>query len=335
MRGEPVSNIDDAFLADRFRSRLLRGDDKSVLIAALDTSLSASDKYTIANCAGYGRIREFRDYKLYLERAVFPDRPLRPNFRGYPPNELVRTQVFQLAGCNWRCWYCFVDDNRLSANPKYGKYFTAAELVDLYLAEPNHPDIIDLSGGQPDLVPEWALWMVDECDKRGILDTTYIWIDDNLSNDFLFRFLTRSQIARLASVPKLSRMGCFKGFDEASFTFTTRAPPERFQQQFETTAKIIDAGFRFYAYATFTAADLNNLEASMRLFVDRLQEINELLPLRTTPLKVYPFAVTTTRQDQERARSLVNQLTAFAAWDSELRRRYPAELLTKRPDEIA
>jgi uncharacterized Fe-S cluster-containing radical SAM superfamily protein len=321
-------------LAERYRSRVINLLERRVLIARLNDSREGTDDYTLINCDGYGRIREFTQYKLYLERTVFPDRPMRPNFRGYPPATMVRTQVFQLAACNWRCWYCFVDDNRLSASPSTAKYLSAPELLALYMSTQDRPDIIDLSGGQPDLAPEWTLWMIDECARRGLLGHVYFWIDDNLSNDFLFKFLSEYEIARMVSIPNLSRMGCFKGFDEESFSFTTLAEPSHFDRQFETAKRIISAGFRFYAYATFTASHLRGVEAKMRAFVDRLQSAHELLPLWTTPLKIHNFAVTRTRLDRERSDSMVNQFTAFKIWDEELARRFPGKLRNLRPDQI-
>ena len=326
--------IDDDLLASRFRERLFRSSDKSVLIARITDSIEQNDKYTTVNCGGYGRIREFTEYKLYLERAAFPDRPLRPNFRGYPPTDTIRSQVFQLSACNWRCWYCFVDDDRLSANHRTSRYFSATELIDLYLREPHRPDIIDLSGGQPDLVPEWTLWMVEECERRGLIDSVYFWIDDNLSNDFLFRYLSNRELERLAAIPKLSRMGCFKGFDEKSFAFTTLANPDHFRRQFEIAGRIISAGFRFYAYATFTTPDMQFIETRMRTFVDRLQSVHELLPLWTTPLKIYNFSVTNTRLDIKRSQSLIDQLAVFQIWDDELTRRFTSGQRLLRPDEI-
>jgi uncharacterized Fe-S cluster-containing radical SAM superfamily protein len=326
--------IDDVALAARFRSRLLNAVDGRVLIANLSGSRESTDKYSLLNCGGYGRVREFRDYRLYLERSVFPDRPLRPNLRGYPPSGLVRTQVFQIAACNWRCWYCFVDDSRLSATRSVSKYFSAAELWDLFLSESNHPDILDLSGGQPDLVPEWTLGIVDECESRGLRDQIYIWLDDNLSNDYLFTYLREEDVRRLARFPRLSRMGCFKGFDPESFEFTTRAPAIGYERQFAIARKIIDFGFDFYAYATFTTPYLIDVESKIKQFIDKLQIVHELLPLRTVPLRIHSFAATKSRMNAVRQESLDHQLLVFRAWDAELRSRYPVELLTKRPDEI-
>ena len=81
--------------------------------------------------------------------------------------------VFQNAVCNWRCWYCFVPFNLLNANKRHSSLLTPAELLDLYLADPEPPPMIDLTGGQPDLTPEWVPWMIEELQRRGIFRTEY------------------------------------------------------------------------------------------------------------------------------------------------------------------
>ena len=43
---------------------------------------------------------------------------------------------------------------------------TPGELVELYLDEPEPPPMIDLTGGQPDLTPEWVPWTMEELAGR-------------------------------------------------------------------------------------------------------------------------------------------------------------------------
>ena len=129
-------------------------------------------------------------------------------------------------------------------------------------------------------------------------------------------------------------MGCFKGFDEESFSFTTLAEGAHFDRQFEAAQRIIAAGFRFYAYATFTTPHLQGIEDKIRVFVDKLQSVHELLPLWTTPLKIHNFSVTNSRLDENRARSMTNQFIAFKTWDEELSRRFSSEQRRLRPDQI-
>ena len=103
------------------------------------------------NCNGFGRIHHF----TRITSPGWPPNPLPidPALKalGLPITDLLRAQAFQNAVCNWRCWYCFVPFNLLSANAKHADWLAPSELVDLYLEERGRPSVIDLTGGQPDL----------------------------------------------------------------------------------------------------------------------------------------------------------------------------------------
>src|SRR5208337_5430903 len=106
------------------RARAIRISTKQVLIAKIIGSHQESDLKVPANCNGYGRIRHFR-YEKYPDWSPNP-LPIYPSARalGKPPSSDLRAQVFQNAACNWRCWYCFVDDSRLAADSRVSKFFT-------------------------------------------------------------------------------------------------------------------------------------------------------------------------------------------------------------------
>ena len=53
-----------------------------------------------------------------------------------------------------------------------------------------------------------------------------------------------------------------------------------------------------YAYTTFTTPDLDGSRAALSDFVDRLQRIHPLLPLRTVPLEVTVFTPVQSRIEQ-------------------------------------
>ena len=74
-------------------------------------------------------------------------------------------QVFQIAGCNFRCWYCFVDFDLLSANENNSSMVSVKDLIRMFLNQENRPLVLDLSGGNPGLVPEWILWTLKEIDR--------------------------------------------------------------------------------------------------------------------------------------------------------------------------
>ena len=65
----------------------------------------------------------------------------------------------------------------LSRNRTYADFLSAATLIDLYLNQPEPPVVLDLTGGQPDLVPEWILWMMCELRARGLERKVYVWSD--------------------------------------------------------------------------------------------------------------------------------------------------------------
>ncbi len=298
-----------------------------VLVTNFNGSEQSKDLTLPPNCGGFGRIHHFIR-RRELDWPVNP-LPIDPALYalGLPPDDKVQVQVFQNAVCSWRCWYCFVDFDLLSANQRYAEFKNSDELLALYLHEESKPPIIDLSGGQPDLVPEWTLWFRDAIYSSQLENQIYLWSDDNLSNDYLWRFLNPQDIRRLAESNNYGRVGCFKGFDAQSFSFNTKAEPSLFNTQFDLMRRLVSAGFDVYGYATFTSDDDRGLSAKMSDFMERLQlEVHDLFPLRTIPLKIYPFTPTKQRMQQTHKRALEIQASAIQAWSEELDKRFSKEL---------
>ncbi|PZP44832.1 MAG: hypothetical protein DI601_11325 [Azospirillum brasilense] len=236
--------------------------------------------------------------------------------------------VFQNAACAWRCWYCFVPEELLTADPERSAWFTADELVALYRQIPEAPRIIDLSGGSPDLVPEWTPWIMRALTDAGLADTTYLWTDDNLSTTYLFDALAREELALLQGYRNYGRVCCVKGFDARSFAFNTRAAPEGYQRQFDILRRVLGLGLDVYGYVTLTSPHEDRIGQGVADLVDRLQAIDPNFPLRVIPLRIQVFTPVEQRlaRDDARERSLAVQEEAIAAWTSELARRFPADL---------
>jgi uncharacterized Fe-S cluster-containing radical SAM superfamily protein len=314
----------DAFSAT-LRERGVDRDGRLIAISSLLGSEQAGDLSEPPNCQGFGRIRHFR-------RATAPGWPSNPlpidparASLGLGPLEVLRAQVFQNAVCNWRCWYCYVDFPLLAGNSERSSMLSAAELLDLLGADPDPPSVLDLSGGQPDLVPEWVVWMAEEIDRRGLSGSHYLWSDDNLSNDYFWTRLTPAERAVLASRPGYGKVCCFKGFDQRSFAFNTGAAPELFDRQFELFARLLrDTDIDLYAYATFTSPHQGQTEREIARFTDRLQEIDPMLPLRLIPLRVEDFTPSKARMGPEHRTATAVQDEAVAAWQAELDSRFPA-----------
>jgi uncharacterized Fe-S cluster-containing radical SAM superfamily protein len=308
------------------RSRGIALEDRTIAVTRLSGSLQEEDLSEPANCQGLGRIRHFRreTAKGWPENPL----PIDPAARALGLGHLdeLRAQVFQNAVCNWRCWYCYVDFGLLSANPAHTENRTAAELIDLYLADPKRPAVIDLSGGQPDLVPEWVAWMLTELDARGLSEEVYLWSDDNLSNDYYFQLLNRDDRTRIETAGRYGKVCCLKGFDATSFAFNTAAAPELFERQLDLLRRLVtETDLDIYCYATFTTPKAGGLEAAMNAFVDRLQTIHPLLPLRLVPLQVGKFSPVIGRLTDERCLAMHLQDAAVAAWSGELNARFDSD----------
>lgn len=307
---------------------------KRVLIANFRGSEQEKDLTVPANCDGFGRIRHFRRHidKNWPEDPL----PIDPACKALRLHyvSMLRTQAFQIAACNWRCWYCFVPNGLLSADPNCSRWFSASELIDMYLRETDRPLVIDLTGGNPELVPEWVLWMMTELRTRSLDQSVYLWSDDNLSTDFFWRMLGDKDREFIANYPNYGRVCCFKGFDSESFSFNTGRDPLLFDRQFELMGRLLKSGIDAYVYVTFTTPDRRAISDDMRRFVDRLQSLNEHLPLRTIPLKIKVFAPVKQRmKDPIFQVALENQQFAVEVWEKEIENRFTrSERLLKITD---
>ncbi len=302
--------------------------EQRILVSRLAGSEQANDLTVPPNCGGLGRIRHFR---RHADPEWVPDPlPIDPASRALNllPGEVLRAQVFQNAACNWRCWYCFVPFELLRASEKRSTWVTAGDLLDLYLAVSDRPPMLDLTGGQPDLVPEWVPWTMQLLRERELEGIVYLWSDDNLSTDYFWTQLSEKDRELVATFRGYGRVGCFKGFDALSFSFNTKASPDLFNRQFELMRRFVRAGIDIYAYATFTTPTPNGIEDSMKRFVDRLQDIAPNLPLRTIPLKIFPFRVVENRLSVNSPHlvAIEHQKVAIAAWRQELETRFSSEL---------
>jgi uncharacterized Fe-S cluster-containing radical SAM superfamily protein len=325
MTAQPKT-IDTTRMSERLRERAVDVAAHKLLVSRLDGSEQEGDLAVPPNCKGYGRIRHFR-----LQTSLgWPPNPLPivPACKalGIAPPPMMEAQVFQNAACAWRCWYCFVPYNLLSADPKRSAWLSAEELVALYRAEEHRPLIIDLSGGSPDLVPEWTPWMMQALSAAGLDRTTYLWSDDNLSTRYLFEKLSPSEWELMRRYRNYGRVCCFKGFDPRSFSFNTQAAQGDFDLQFDIMQQLLTLGLDTYGYVTLTAETADGLDEAMPRFFDRLQQLDWNLPLRIVPLEIREFGPMAARLDRVRRKSLEVQQQAIAAWNREIKHRFDAEL---------
>jgi uncharacterized Fe-S cluster-containing radical SAM superfamily protein len=326
---DTVKPIDTEKFAAHLRQRAIDPIGRRILISRLTGSGQEIDLSAPANCNGFGRIRHFR----------------RATADGWPPNplpivpacaalgigavpDMMQAQVFQNAACAWRCWYCFVPEDLLNADVKRSAWLTPAELIALFMDQPDRPLILDLSGGSPDLVPEWTPWMMKALDAAGLASSTYLWTDDNLSTTYLFDHLTQNELNTLQAYRNYGRVCCFKGYDARSFAFNTRAAEADFARQFEIMRRLLDLDLDLYGYVTLTSPHDTGVSRAVAEFVDRLQALDPNLPLRVVPLQIRLYTPVNARMADraDRERSLAVQEEAIAAWNNELARRFAPEV---------
>lgn len=332
-KARPV--VETEALSRKYRASVVDRETGRLLITNFHGTEQERDLSEPSNCRGFGRIRHFR--RGSGESWVPNPLPIDPACKALrlPHADLIRAQVFQLAACNWRCWYCFVPFDLLAANPKHAQWFTVSELIDLYLDQEGQPLVIDLTGGEPSLAPEWIPWMMRELRVRGLDRSTYLWSDDNLSSTYFWEVLSDDEIALVSSYRNYGRVCCFKGFDATSFAFNTRAAPSLFEKQFELMGNFVQLGIDVYAYATFTTPNPSGAVDNVPRFIDRLQALDENLPLRTVPLEVSVFSPVRRRLTPDTVAALKHQRTAVDVWKNELAKRFSSSDLRRSTADIA
>jgi len=315
------------------RGKIVDIQTKSIKLTKFQKLDECRDSNCHINCEGLGRLRKYENFGLFLENKDGVSKRL---LRGVDPAiEHFQTQVFQNVGCNIRCWYCFVDDCVLDASGSNAEWISIEQMVDMFLEENKEPFIIDLSGGQPDLAPEWCLWTMEELEKRKLRGKVFVWLDDNLlTMDIMEKYLSREQIRYMAEYPKHSRACCFKGYNNQSFHFNIRNQMFDINEQIGNFKKLYDYGFDIYAYITLTgpkgSANIRDIEH----FINCIQDINYYLPLRIIPLKIVEFKATLTRMNGIYREALEEQYKAYDIWVNILRKYYNEKEINSPYEEI-
>ncbi|HVW98674.1 MAG TPA: hypothetical protein VHA56_22090 [Mucilaginibacter sp.] len=329
-----MNTIDTESYSQKLRAKSIDVENRKILITNYRGSLQEKDLTEPANCNGFGRVRHFK----FKTGADWPSNPLpiipARKYLNLPAMDEIRAQVFQNSVCNWRCWYCFVDFKLLNGDKRYSSYLDCEELLDMYLKEENRPPMIDLSGGQPDLTPEWVPWMMEALKARGLENEVFLWSDDNLSNDYFWKYLSSNQIGLIQSYKMYARVCCFKGIDEESFTINTLADPKLFRDQFDLYRRLNELGIDLYAYITLTASSKTNFKKAIPEFLDNLQKIYEEAPLRVVPLKIFEFSPSLTRNNVDKADLLLGQMQAIEVWQDEMQKRFSSIQLAKQICDI-
>lgn len=257
-----------------------------------------------------------------LRKVEFQNPPYAAAYRlGGDPKNYSKVFTVQIAGCDFDCNYCFVPRRLNVGDAAFGRYFSAAEIVDAYLSVKSRSDapmnVIRLSGGNPTIVPEAILGVYREMSGRGLSD--YLWIDTNLSTHLYMQALGR-EFSDMLARKNVGIVGCFKGTDEKDFSIISGVAPDFFQLQFETARWLLEQRADLYIY--LPALVYGDVEKSLAGFVRRLATVHKNLALRTELLAIidFPGAWRNYARAALQARPMptTDQKAVFDAWYNKL-----------------
>jgi uncharacterized Fe-S cluster-containing radical SAM superfamily protein len=303
------------------RQRCVDLDNRAVLLSRIAGSEQEADLTLPPNLGGIGRIRHFRSEGAPAWPAnPYPGLPA-ANALGGTFESTTRAQLVQIAGCGMRCWYCFVPYRLLAGSEAQSRWVTARQLVDLYASMPDRPRVLVLSGGSPDIAPEWVSWVLTAIDESGLEASSFVWSDDNLSSSLMLEDAFRPHLEVLRAHSNYGRVACLKGFDAASFTFNTQSEPDGFGRQLDILDGYLGLGINLYGYITLTSAHLDGAKSAIAQLMDRIQARHESFLRRLLPLRVEKYGPMRSRLTPERTRALAFQDDALAIWLEELAKR--------------
>lgn len=258
-----------------------------------------------------------------IKKLEFQNPPHSAAYRlGSDPRNYNKVFTIQLAGCDFDCNYCYVPKQLNAANPKFGRFFSAKEIIDHFVSAKEKSKepmkVVRISGGNPTILPEIIVDIYNEIENRDM--DVYVWIDSNLSTSKYLEKLENS-LGSILKQKNIGIVGCFKGVCKEDFALLTGTEPEYYENQFETANWFLGQKSDFYVYLPALVYE-NNIKEKLRIFIERLRELHENLPLRTEVLGVidYPAAKLNFERAEKLGRPLpkTDQRKVFDLWYNKL-----------------
>ncbi len=132
-------------------------------------------------------------------------------------------------------------------------------------------------------------------------------------------------------------VGCFKGVSNDDFSMITGCDAKFYQKQFDVASLLISLKSDFYLYLPSLIYG-EKFESNAEIFMKRLVEINDSLPLRLQMFEVenYPGASINIVQKAKEGRPMptTDQKSVFAVWHELLKKYFSKERLAKFSCEV-
>jgi uncharacterized Fe-S cluster-containing radical SAM superfamily protein len=167
-------------------------------------------------------------------------------------------------------------------------WFSVKKIVDGFIEQRNvdkergifSTNILRITGGEPFLVPELLLEILDELKSRQLHKEVFLWTETNLiplvvqGNDKAL--VSDELLNKLAAYDNFCVHPCFHGLNKNNFGEVTGKMIDNFNLLLDSFNRLLDAGIDIYP--TF-GSNISSPE-DVECFYNKISEINELLPLR-------------------------------------------------------
>lgn len=314
-------------------SKVYDPDNHKAFLAKIQGSEQEQDLTLPANCNGFGRIRHFRRFQ-YTDWIPDP-LPIDPalNYLKRENSDILLTECFQIALCNLNCWYCFVPKAMKLGSETCGAWFSANQIIHEMLAADGLPQVIVLSGGNPEIAPAWPLSLMKALEKKGVTNKFYLWSDDALSLDYFHEVLSKREIEYMVHYTGYGKVCCFKGYNDLSCQFNTQNNLLYYHDQLRRFRRYYEDGFDLYGYVTFTTPELTNMEQELQKFFDDLRRIHPLMPLRVIPLRITLYE-SVRSLNKEQMSAYENQFAVLEVWLNLIAKNFDSNLVEEKISRI-
>jgi len=206
--------------------------------------------------------------------------------------------------CPLSCWHCYVDEClkancNICAAKKYcdqnmkvntgikENWFSAKKIVDGFVEQRNldkekglFSNILRITGGEPFLVPDLLLGILEELKRRQLHDEVFLWTETNLIplivQDNEDAIVSDKLLNKLAAYRNFCVHPCFHGLNEKNFEEVTGETINDFNFLLRAFERLLNAGIDIYP----TFGSNMSLPEDVERFYNKISEIDRLLPLR-------------------------------------------------------
>jgi uncharacterized Fe-S cluster-containing radical SAM superfamily protein len=216
-------------------------------------------------------------------------------------NRLVSLHISR---CPINCWHCYIEEclkfecNICSVNRKYCQdrkaemgikedWFSAKKIVKNFIKQRDldkekrlFSNILRITGGEPFLVPNLLLEILEELQKEKLNKDIFLWTETNLIplivQDNYKKLVTDEVLDKLGKYDNFCVHPCFHGLNQNNFKEVTGQTIEDFNFLLKAFKRLLNTGIDIYPSFGSNTSSPEDVEC----FYNKISEINQLLPLR-------------------------------------------------------